>query len=53
MSRFWRACSVGDEHGVALQRLQVANGRPLRFMRINGRSDGMWMFALAEARKVG
>ena len=40
-SRFWRACSVGEEHGVALQIEQVAKGRPLRLMRINGRSGGV------------
>jgi hypothetical protein len=39
-SRFARACSVGAVQGVALQIVQVAKGRPLRFMRINGRSGG-------------
>lgn len=37
-SRLSRACSVGASQGVALQIEQVAKGRPLRLMRINGRS---------------
>ena len=37
-SRFVRACSVGAVHGVALHIVHVAKGRPLRLMRINGRS---------------
>lgn len=38
-SRFRRACSVGASQGVALQIEHVAKGRPLRLMRINGRSS--------------
>lgn len=37
-SRFARACSIGDVQGVALHTVHVAKGRPLRLMRINGRS---------------
>jgi hypothetical protein len=37
-SRLRRACSVGAEQGVAWQIEHVAKGRPLRLMRINGRS---------------
>lgn len=37
-SRLSRACSVGASQGVELQIEQVAKGRPLRLMRINGRS---------------
>jgi hypothetical protein len=52
-SRFARACSVGAVQGVALQIVQVAKGRPLRFMRINGRSVGVCqirMLAMVETR---
>lgn len=37
-SRLARSCSVGAEHGVVWQMEQVAKGRPLPLMRINGRS---------------
>lgn len=41
-SRFARECSIGAVHGVALHIVHVANGRPLRLIRINGRS--VWAF---------
>ena len=37
-SRFARACSIGDVQGVALHIAHIAKGRPLRLMRISGRS---------------
>lgn len=40
-SRFARACSIGAVQGVALHTVHVAKGRPLRLMRINGRSSYM------------
>jgi hypothetical protein len=51
-SRFVRACSIGAVHGVALHIVQVAKGRPLRLMRINGRSIFISACAVERARNV-
>lgn len=49
-SRFARACSIGAVHGVALHIVHAANGRPLRLIRINGRS--VWGFVRCDSLRI-